>query len=51
MTGGLLRLLGVDDQFARRANCGFLDPDEDNWRRWIADDAAARIGPRSSQPQ
>ncbi len=38
----LLRLLGVDDQFVQRANCGFLDPDEDNWRRWIAEDAAAR---------
>ena len=38
----LLRLLGVDDQFVQRANCGFLDPDEDNWRRWIAADAAAR---------
>ena len=41
----LLRLLGVDDQFVRRANCGFLDPDEDNWRRWIAEDAAARKAP------
>ena len=38
----LLRLLGVDDQFAQRANCGFLEPDEENWKRWIADDAAAR---------
>ena len=38
----LLRLLGVDDQFVQRANCGFLNPDEDNWRRWIAEDAAAR---------
>ena len=38
----MLRLLGVDDQFARRANCGFLEPDEENWKRWIADDAAAR---------
>ena len=47
----LLRLLGVDDQFAQRANCGFLDPDEENWRRWIADDAAARIAPRSSPAQ
>ena len=37
----LLRLLGVDDQFVQRANCGFLNPDEDNWRRWIAEDAAA----------
>ena len=44
----LLRLLGVDDQFAQRANCGFLNPDEDNWRRWIAEDAAARKdGPAS----
>ena len=40
----LLRLLGVDDQFAQRANCGFLEPDEENWKRWIADDAAARNG-------
>ena len=40
----LLRLLGVDDQFARRANCGFLEPDEENWKRWIAEDAAARSG-------
>ena len=38
----LLRLLGVDDQFAQRANCGFLKPDEENWKRWIADDNAAR---------
>ena len=38
----LLRLLGVDDQFAQRANCGFLEPDEENWKRWIAEDAAAR---------
>ena len=38
----LLRLLGVDDQFVQRANCGFLEPDEENWKRWIADDAAAR---------
>ena len=38
----LLRLLGVDDQFAQRANCGFLEPDEENWKRWIADDNAAR---------
>ena len=38
----LLRLLGVDDQFAQRANCGFLEPDEENWKRWIADDSAAR---------
>ena len=38
----LLRLLGVDDQFVQRANCGFLDPDVENWQRWIADDAAAR---------
>ena len=38
----LLRLLGVDDQFAQRANCGFLEPDEENWTRWIAQDAAAR---------
>ena len=38
----LLRLLGVDDQFVQRANCGFLNPDEENWQRWIADDAAAR---------
>ena len=38
----LLRLLGVDDRFVQRANCGFLEPDEENWKRWIADDAAAR---------
>ena len=38
----LLRLLGVDDRFAQRANCGFLEPDQENWQRWIADDAAAR---------
>ena len=38
----LLRLLGVDDQFVQRANCGFLEPDEENWQRWIAEDAAAR---------
>ena len=38
----LLRLLGVDDRFVQRANCGFLEPDEENWKRWIAEDAAAR---------
>ena len=38
----LLRLLGVDDQFAQRANCGFLEPDEENWHRWLEEDAAAR---------
>ena len=38
----LMRLLGVDDQFFRRANCGFLEPDEENWKKWIADDAGAR---------
>ena len=38
----LLRLLGVDDRFVQRANCGFLEPDEENWKRWIADDDAAR---------
>ena len=38
----LLRLLGVDDQFVQRANCGFLEPDEENWKRWIADDDTAR---------
>ena len=37
----LLRLLGVDDQFVRRANCGFLQPDEENWQKWIAEDAGA----------
>lgn len=37
----LLRLLGVDDQFVQRANCGFLEPDEENWKRWLAEDAAA----------
>lgn len=41
----LLRLLGVDDQFVRRANCGFLAPDEENWQQWIAEDAAARTAP------
>ena len=41
----LLRLLGVDDQFVQRANCGFREPDEENWRRWIAEDAAARKDP------
>ena len=40
----LLRLLGVDDRFVQRANCGFLEPDEENWKRWIADDDAARNG-------
>ena len=41
----LLRLLGVDDLFVQRANCGFLNPDEDNWRRWIAEDTASRKAP------
>ena len=38
----LLRLLGVDDRFTQRANCGFLEPDEENWQRWMEEDAAAR---------
>ena len=38
----LLRLMGVDDQFAQRANSGFHQPDEENWQKWISDDAAAR---------
>ncbi|MDE0217889.1 MAG: phytanoyl-CoA dioxygenase family protein, partial [Spirochaetaceae bacterium] len=41
----LLRLLGVDDRFVQRANCGFREPDEENWRRWIAEDTAARTRP------
>ena len=36
----LMRLLGVDDQFVQRANSSFVEPDEVNWRRWIAEDAA-----------
>ena len=46
----LLRLLGVDDQFVQRANCGFLELDEENWQRWIAEDAAARKTIRSCSP-
>ena len=38
----LLRLLGVDELFVARANCGFLEPDEQNWRKRLADDDAER---------
>ena len=37
----LMRLLGVDDQFLRRANCGFREPDEASWSKWIVEDASA----------
>ena len=38
------RLLGFDLQLEQRVNSGFQEPDEDSWRRWIADDEAARTG-------
>jgi len=37
----LLRLLGQDDQFVGRANCGFQSPEEDTWKRWIEEDKGA----------
>ena len=36
----LLRLLGEDEHFVRRANSGFMRPDEEAWQEWIAEDAA-----------
>ena len=36
----LLRLLGEDEKFVRRANSGFMQPDELMWEQWIAEDAA-----------
>ena len=37
----LLRLLGEDENvFVRRANSGFMQPDELMWEQWIAEDAA-----------
>ncbi len=36
----LLRLLGEDEKFARRANSGFMQPDELMWEQWIAEDVA-----------
>lgn len=42
MTGDrrLLRLLGEDEKVFRRANSGFMQPDELMWEQWIAEDAA-----------
>jgi ectoine hydroxylase-related dioxygenase (phytanoyl-CoA dioxygenase family) len=34
----LLRLLGEDDFFVQRANCGFQVPDENVWKQWIESD-------------
>ena len=36
----LLRLLGEDENVFRRANSGFMQPDEVSWEQWIAQDAA-----------
>lgn len=36
----LLRLLGEDENFVRRANSGFMQPDEAMWEQWIAEDVA-----------
>ena len=36
----LLRLLGEDEKVFRRANSGFMQPDELMWEKWIAQDAA-----------
>ena len=36
----LLRLLGEDANVFRRANSGFMQPDEERWEEWIAEDAA-----------
>ena len=36
----LLRLLGEDEKFVRRANSGFMQPDELMWEQWIAEDVA-----------
>ncbi|MCZ6635397.1 MAG: hypothetical protein O7G87_18510, partial [bacterium] len=36
----LLRLLGEDEKFVRRANSGFIQPDELMWEKWIAEDSA-----------
>jgi hypothetical protein len=43
----LLRLLGEDDLFMPRANSGFTQPDEEQWRKWIAEDVAARGQPQA----
>ena len=37
----LLRLLGEDANVFRRANSGFMQPDEERWEEWIAEDVAA----------
>jgi hypothetical protein len=39
----VLRLFGVDDHLERRANSGFLRPDEERWAEWAAEDAAALV--------
>jgi len=36
----LLRLLGEDENVFRRANSGFMQPEELMWEKWIAQDAA-----------
>lgn len=37
-----LRLFGVDDQLEKRANCGFIQPDETLWEEWATADKAAQ---------
>jgi ectoine hydroxylase-related dioxygenase (phytanoyl-CoA dioxygenase family) len=39
----LLRLLGEDALFVQRANCGFQEPDEVTWLKWIENDKAAIV--------
>ena len=39
-----LRLLGIDEQLESRVNSGFQQPDEVQWRKWIAEDEAVQSG-------
>ena len=34
----LLRLFGIDDQFEKRTNSGFMSEDRECWREWIKED-------------
>ena len=40
----LMRLLGLDEKLNDRLNTGFLQPDEELWVRWCAEDKAALKG-------
>jgi ectoine hydroxylase-related dioxygenase (phytanoyl-CoA dioxygenase family) len=39
----MLRLFGVDEHLQQRGNSGFLQPDENRWAEWLAEDEAALV--------